>query len=84
MESSGNGVTFSENDIKLCQSVIGLLNKASFNLSAAQAIEAAQALVWIQRDLIKIMNDNVMELKRVITPPAPLPEEKPVKSSKAK
>lgn len=76
MESSGSGVTFSESDVAQCQKVIGLLSKADFKLGAAQVIEAAQALIWLQKDLLKAMNDNVMELKRVIQPPKPV-EDKP-------
>lgn len=53
------------------------LIKGEFKLGASQILEAAQALVWFNKELYPSMQNNIMELKRIIKPK----EEAPVVSS---
>lgn len=71
MENSGSGVTFSEHDTVMIRKVIGLLNKAKFDgVSATQIMEASETLFWLRDSLLKHMDENVMELKKVVDPKA--------------
>lgn len=68
MESNGSGLTFTENDLIMAKRIIGLLNSTKFNLDPLQMVQGAEALVWLQRDLVKGISDNIMEFKRNINP----------------
>lgn len=66
MKSNGSGLTFEERDVVMIKRLIGLINQSKFNLDPSQIVQAAEALVWIQRDLIKEMEANIFEVKKVI------------------
>lgn len=69
MNSSGSGMTFTDEDVKMGRRIIGLLSRVeSFKLSAKEILEAAVAMQW-QEQLVKEMNDNVMELIKITKHP---------------
>lgn len=61
MQSSGSGLTFTDQDIKSAQVVIGLLSRATFkNLDCGSLIEGALALKWME-EFVKSAKDNVLD-----------------------
>lgn len=61
MQSNGSGLTFSDSEVLNAKRLLGLLNKANFNLSAVQMIEGARALDFL-KELIPNMEANVFEV----------------------
>jgi len=66
MNSNGSGLTFSEHDVNMAKRLIGLMNQTKFNLDANQMVLGAEAMLWLQRDLVKNMQDNIFEVNKVI------------------
>jgi hypothetical protein len=76
MQDSGNGLTFTDLDYKMCRVVIGLLSRGTFNLNASGVREASPALLWIENLLPKI-KDNILDFStaRMVEPSDSTPEE---------
>lgn len=73
MLSSGSGLTFTDDDVKKCRVIVGLLSLARFsNVDAAMLKEAHPALFWLE-DLLQKIKDNVFDLSKaqIQTPPSP-------------
>jgi len=66
MQSNGSGLTFSDSDVTMLKRVIGLINQSKYTLDPLQMCQAAEALLWMQRDLLKGIEENIMEIKKVI------------------
>lgn len=68
MEYTGNGAVFSDTDLTMCKRLVGLLNNGRFTLDAKQTLEAAQAMTWLTKSMLKAIEDNVKELIAVSKP----------------
>jgi hypothetical protein len=66
MNSNGSGVTFSEHDLVMAKRIIGLMNQVKYTLDPLQIVQGAEAIMWFQRDLLKSIEENIMEVKKVI------------------
>jgi hypothetical protein len=76
MQSSGSGLTFTDQDVMACRIVIGLITKAKYELKAPEIVESARGLVWIE-ELLKNIKDNVLDFSTAkMVEPAPQPEQK--------
>lgn len=86
MQSSGQGLTFTDHDVKQCQIVIGLLSRAMFKgMEANSIMEAAPAFKWVE-GMLQGIKDNVYDMStaRVIeAPPDPKAKAKPSRKAKA-
>lgn len=68
MQSNGSGVVFTDSDINMARRIAGLMNKSKYELGTVEIVQAAQAITWFQSELFKHMEDNVMEVTKVIDP----------------
>jgi hypothetical protein len=68
MEVSGNGVTFTDQDILMAKRIIGMLTKGKFDLSAQEIVYASESMQWMQNTLLPNMEKCVLEIKKVFKP----------------
>ena len=63
MLSTGQGLTFTDDDVSKARVIVGLLSRVeSFKgLNSAAVVEAAAAFVWLE-DMVKKIKDNVFDL----------------------
>lgn len=72
MQSSGQGLTFTDQDVAMCRVVIGLLSRSTFSsVDAATIREGSKAFTWIE-ELVKNIKDNVLDFStaKMHEPPA--------------
>lgn len=74
MQSSGSGLTFTDQDVKHCRVIMGLLSRATYkDLDAAAVVEGGNAFKWIEELCVKI-KDNVLDYSTAkMVEPAPAP-----------
>lgn len=68
MEVSGNGATFTENDIGMAKRIVALLLKSEFKLGAKEVMAAAESMVWFEQILMPNMEKCIFEITKVIEP----------------
>lgn len=70
METTGNGMTFTDRDIIMAKRVIGLMTKGrKFELELKEISMATDALRWFESELLPGMEQCVLEIKKVYNPP---------------
>jgi len=71
MLSTGQGLTFTDDDVSKARVIVGLLSRVeSFKgLNSAAVVEAAAAFVWLE-DMVQKIKDNVFDIStaRMVQP----------------
>lgn len=65
MENSGGGVTFTEKDLVLAKRIAAMIDAADFKVGGVELIKSAEAVVWYVRDLMKHIEANILEVRKL-------------------
>lgn len=68
MNNTGHGVTFDERDLKLAKVMLEVFKKSDMKLEGHQVLQVAEVFLWMSRELLPKIEENILELKKVIKP----------------
>lgn len=71
MQSTPSGLTFSDHDVKMCRTVIGLISRATYKETTALFIkEAAVAISWIEA-MVPQIQAHIFDMSKAVLTEAP-------------